>query len=162
MHVRDSDAGPRAVGPEAPGTVPVTCTFTLPARLAAPWAARSRIRPWLLEHRFPVDLVDDIVYLVSEAVSNSAEHAYPADTDDGTIDIHAEIVRPSPHDQAVRVVVRDHGTWQAVNADPGHRGHGIAAMAATAQELTIRHTEGPGGGTEISALSRPVPRDHAG
>jgi serine/threonine-protein kinase RsbW len=152
MLPRDADHGapPAAGAADAP---PVACSFRLPAALAAAWAARNRIRAWLTAHRFPDDVVDDVEYLVSEAVSNSAEHAY-AGQDDGVVEVDAAVEPAGPGLRQVRVAVRDRGRWRPVDPDPGHRGHGIAAMAALAQEVTIRRRPAPGG-TEVVLLSPP-------
>lgn len=140
--------------PAAPGPAPVAIAFVLPARLAAPWAARSRVQQWLTAHGVEGDFADDLVYLVSEAVSNAAEHAYPPDTDGAVVEVQARLEPDGPA-RRVRVTVRDHGAWRPVDPDPGHRGHGLAAMAALAQELTVRRH--PGGGTEVEVLSPPEP-----
>jgi len=76
------------------------------------------------------------------------------DVMDGTVEVAAEVVMLDGGRRRVRVIVRDHGRWQPVDPDPGHRGHGLAAMVALAAELTIRHHDATGsGGTEISLLS---------
>lgn len=141
-------------GPPTPTSSPaLTCAFTVSAQLAAAWLARSRIRNWLESLALPPALVDDVEYMTSEAVSNAAEHAYPPEAVDGTIDVAADVVTLDSRRLRIRVTVRDHGRWQPVNPDPGHRGHGLAAMVALAAELTIRHHDVTGGGTEITLLS---------
>lgn len=142
-------------GMRAPATPPpATCAFTLPAELAAAWSARNRIRAWLTAHRFAEEFVDDVEYLVSEAVSNSAEHAYREGT--GSVEVAAEVVAAGPGLRQVRVAVRDRGRWRPADPDPGHRGHGIAAMVSLAHELTIRRRPAPGG-TELVLLTPPAP-----
>lgn len=56
------------------------CVFTLAANPAAAAAARDLIRQWLAGAGWPSDPAEDIVYAVNEAVSNTAEHAYPPGT----------------------------------------------------------------------------------
>lgn len=150
-----SSTGSHPASLEGPSSPPdLTCAFTLPAQLAAAWVTRTRIRAWLEAHALPEQLVDDVEYTTSEAVSNAAEHAYPADVTDGTVDVAAEIVVLDGGRRQVRVTVRDYGHWQPVNPDPGHRGHGLAAMVALAVEITVRHYDVDArGGTEISLLS---------
>lgn len=140
---------------------PNTCVFTLPAQLAAAWAARAQIRVWAEALGVAPDLVDDVEYMTSEAVSNAAEHAYPPDVTDGVIDVAAQLV-PTADGRQVRVTVRDYGRWQPVDPDPNHRGHGLAAMVALAAEITIRHHDAAdGGGTEVALLSPVVAADGA-
>lgn len=138
--------------PASAVTPPRTCVFVVPAELAAAWAARARIRDWMEAHRLPAGLVDDVVYMTSEAVSNAAEHAYP--DGDGVIEVGAELLGEPDGARRVRVRVRDHGQWQPVKPDPGHRGHGLAAMVALAAELTVRHHDGAG--TEVTLVSAAV------
>jgi len=130
---------------------PQRCSVTLPARPAAAWAARAAVRAWAEALDVAPELVDDIEYVTSEAVSNSAEHAYPAEVTDGVITVTAEIV-PVGQGRSARITVRDFGRWKPVDPDPSHRGHGLAAMVALATEITIRHHV-DGGGTEITLVS---------
>jgi len=64
------------------------CEFTLLAGPRAPSAARARIATWLTMTGWPTDEASDIVYAISEAVSNAAEHAYPLGAH-GTITVTA-------------------------------------------------------------------------
>jgi anti-sigma regulatory factor (Ser/Thr protein kinase) len=108
-------------------------------------------------HDLPPATVDDVEYMTSEAVSNSAEHAYPPGFRGATgavVEVAAEILVLADGLRRVRVCVRDYGHWRPVNPDPGHRGHGLAAMVALAAELTIRHHDGAG--TEIVLFSDAV------
>lgn len=147
-------ARPRPGSDDDPPAPSPTFELTLPAQLAAAWLTRARVRDWLESHAVAPGLVDDIEYMTSEAVSNSAEHAYPAETVDGTIHVAAELLVVDAGLRRVRVVVRDYGRWQPVDPDPGHRGHGLAAMVALAAEITIRHYHDDArGGTEVTLLS---------
>ncbi|MGQ0576100.1 MAG: ATP-binding protein [Pseudonocardia sp.] len=149
----DPEGAAARSGP-APVEAPLrACAFTMPAQLAAAWAARARVRDWLESHALPPALVDDVEYVTSEAVSNAAEHAYAGG--DGAIEVEAEVLALPGGLRRVRVRVRDHGRWQPVNPDPGHRGHGLAAMVALAAELVVRHHDGDG--TEVVLLSAVVP-----
>lgn len=147
---------------------PITATtfsFGVAAHVTSAWLTRARIRGWLEALRFPANWVDDVEYVVSEAVSNSAEHAYPPETSDGLITIEA-VAFPvcaagGDHEELwrVRVRVADEGRWKPLNAEQQHRGHGLAAIAALAAEVTIRRgEEGPSPGTEVIVVSPPAPR----
>jgi anti-sigma regulatory factor (Ser/Thr protein kinase) len=116
--------------------------------------------------QFPADWVDDVEYVVSEAVSNSAEHAYTPETYSGgliTIEAEAFPVPEAGGDREelwrVRVRVADDGRWKPVNPERQHRGHGLAAIAALAAEVTIRRgEEGASRGTEVIVVSPHAPR----
>jgi len=61
----------------------------------APGRVRAELRRWLAEHEWPEEEGEDLVLAVSEAVSNSAEHAYRTE-------------RSAPeHDALVAVVVME-------------------------------------------------------
>jgi anti-sigma regulatory factor (Ser/Thr protein kinase) len=143
----------------------MTFSFTVAAHVTSAWLTRARIREWLEALQFPADWVDDVEYVVSEAVSNAAEHAYPPETTDGLITIDAEAfplrdVRGDDEELwRVRVRVADTGRWKPVNPERQHRGHGLAAIAALAAEVTIRRGEEESSrGTEVIVVSPPAPR----
>jgi serine/threonine-protein kinase RsbW len=149
----------------APPVTETTFTFRVAAHVTSAWQTRARIRGWLEALQFPADWVDDVEYIVSEAVSNSAEHAYPPEHSDGLVTIEAEafLVRDAEGDHEelwrVRVRVADDGRWKPLNLEQQHRGHGLVAIAALAAEVTIRRGEdGTSSGTEVIVVSPPAPR----
>lgn len=164
----DPSPSPAHLASSAAAAAPITATtfsFRVAAHVTAAWLTRARIRGWLEALQFPADWVDDVEYVVSEAVSNSAEHAYPPETSDGLVTIEAEAfpVRDAGGDHEelwrVRVRVADDGRWKPLNPEQQHRGHGLAAIAALSAEVTIRHGEkGATPGTEVIVVSPPVPR----
>ena len=50
--------------------------------------ARDRVGAWLVRHRWPTEESHDIVYAVSEAVTNVCEHAYERH-EAGTVEVTA-------------------------------------------------------------------------
>lgn len=145
--------GPHVHGPTRDEPPSGSYVFSLPAKLAAPWLARTRIRDWLERHGFADEFVNDLEYAVSEAVSNAAEHAYPAEVQGGTIDVSAELITLDAGRLQVRVRVRDHGRWQPVDPTPRQRGHGLAAITAMTSSMTIRRGDSTDPGTEVEMLS---------
>jgi anti-sigma regulatory factor (Ser/Thr protein kinase) len=164
----DPSPSPAHLASSAAAAAPVaetTFSFRVAAHVTSAWLTRARVRGWLEALQFPADWVDDVEYVVSEAVSNSAEHAYPPETSDGLITIEAEAfpVRDAEGDHEelwqVRVRVADDGRWKPLNPEQQHRGHGLAAIAALAAEVTIRRGEkGASRGTEVIVVSPPAPR----
>lgn len=128
----------------------------LPADWLAPSLIRRRLRRWLEAHQWPADALDDVLLVVSEAVSNSVEHGYRVPRDSvghpGVVRIGGEIV-PDGRVRRVRVTVRDHGGWRPTPADPGHRRLGIPLMHALMDSLGI---DGAATGTTVVLLSRPM------
>jgi serine/threonine-protein kinase RsbW len=153
----DPTAGPRA--PRPVSGAPASLAFVLPAELAAPWLARNRLRTWLVEElAWPAELVDDVEYAVSEAVSNVAEHAYAHDVHRGTVEVHALVEEIHGGPRRLRISISDAGRWQPVDPDPALRGRGLFMMNSLMDEVMIQRGEGPGArGTEVVLLSPPAP-----
>jgi anti-sigma regulatory factor (Ser/Thr protein kinase) len=94
---------------------------------------RAEVRRWLVPHALAGDAEDDMVLAVSEAASNSVEHAYHPATADDTIDV---TFWTEPHAMYIEIV--DHGVWQTPSDQPTGRGRGIEIMQHVAFVL-IRH-----------------------
>jgi anti-sigma regulatory factor (Ser/Thr protein kinase) len=116
--------------------VELTCAGVADAVTAARW--RGTLRRWLQEAtEATVDLRDDIVLAVNEALANCVEHAYHAHPTAGPMRLRAS------HDPAARsisVCVSDRGSWHRQSpkrlGDPwGSRG--IMLMHALADHCTI-------------------------
>src|SRR6185295_8295788 len=65
----------------------------------------------------PGDAEDDIVLVVSEAATNCVEHAYPAGTSGGTVEL--TFWTEAPH---LCLEIVDHGTWRPPADHSAHRG----------------------------------------
>jgi serine/threonine-protein kinase RsbW len=81
------------------------------------------VRRWLAPLALAGDAKDDLVLAVSEAATNSVEHAYIPATADDTVEL---TFWTEP--QAVCIEVVDHGVWQTPSDQPADRGRGIQLM----------------------------------
>lgn len=140
------------------------CEFTLAADRFAPGTARKLIGGWLTAARWPAEELDAIVYAVSEAVSNAAEHAYPPGAT-GHIDVTAQIEDARRNGagpvQQVRVSVRDHGRWRIAPATDEGRRRGLVVIAELMYDLSVLPGPDPptateATGTEIAMISTAV------
>jgi len=75
-HRSDVSAGPMPPG-DAPDSVTLGTT-SIPSSAEAPRAARAAVKEWM-PASFPVAVLQDAQLLISELVSNSFQHAGPAD-----------------------------------------------------------------------------------
>jgi serine/threonine-protein kinase RsbW len=96
----------------------------LPAVPASVRKARRAMAKVL--HGVAVDR-DAVVVMVSEAVANSAEHAYPHSAAGGRVQVHAEL-----NDQALEVVVSDDGVGIAARPESAGLGLGVPLMGDVA------------------------------
>jgi anti-sigma regulatory factor (Ser/Thr protein kinase) len=127
----------------------------LPAEAAAPRAARHGVRAWLSGGVWPEEVVADIEYAVSEAVSNAVEHAYPPGAA-GRVTVDA-MLEPAGRLRQVRLVVTDRGRWRPPPAAAEGRRRGLQLMAGCMASVTLRPGgEARPGGTEVVMVSRPV------
>jgi PAS domain S-box-containing protein len=96
---------------------------------------RSRLADWLRCAKVPEMLAADIVLVVNEACSNSAEHAYRG-REPGTMRVEAAL-----GDRHIHVRVSDSGSWKTPPADPGTRGRGLLLMRTLSEQVDIDGTE---------------------
>ena len=128
----------------------------LPADPIAPSVARNRVRHWLTVSCWPSSQQEDIVLAVSEAVSNTIEHAYRDSQ-------FPEVVQVSGDVEAVRgrrrvtVIVRDYGRWRPPPTDHENRRRGIPLMRACVDIVTIGQPDDDRVGTAVVLRSRVVP-----
>ncbi|HZZ51967.1 MAG TPA: ATP-binding protein [Pseudonocardia sp.] len=119
----------------------------------APATARREVQPWLTAHGWPEEDIDDLVLALNEAVTNSAEHAYPSTGLNGRIEL--TITLRSGDDGTTRAVVTvtDHGRWRIPASSPGYRGRGLQMMRALTESVELRAGSL---GTRVTMVSRPV------
>lgn len=120
-------------------------SLCLSAQWACPSIARDRVDRWLRAHHWPADSREDIVFVVSEAVTNSVEHGYRVDQDDvdhpGTIEVDCRIETAPTGAQFAELTIRDHGRWRPYSAtEHSHRRRGIPIMRATMDQVSISGT----------------------
>ncbi len=109
----------------------------IPARLSD---IRRRLADWLRCASVPESLAADIVLVVNEACSNSAEHAYRG-REPGTMRVEA-----ARDDRHIHVKVTDSGSWKTPPADPGTRGRGLLLMRTLSEAVDL---DGTAGGTTV-------------
>lgn len=131
--------------------------FSLSAQWASASLARERMERWLWTHRWPASSREDIVFGVSEAVSNSVEHGYLVAhhviDHPGTIEVYSRILTAATGQQHVELTITDHGRWRPYRTDERtRRGRGIPLMRATMDHVTINGTDQ---GTTVILRSRP-------
>jgi serine/threonine-protein kinase RsbW len=103
----------------------------------------------------PDDATEDLVFAVSEAVTNCVDHAYRGG-EPGAIRLVGRLDEDRDRDDGsssreVTVAVSDEGAWCEPTADPGHRGRGLSMMRAsvTAFDLVVGR-----GGTTVTMTQR--------
>jgi serine/threonine-protein kinase RsbW len=133
------------------------CEFTVTATLASASVARDRVCRWLRRAGWPAEPLEEVVYAVSEAVSNAIEHAYPPDSE-GIVEVTGWMSTLATGQRRTLVRVRDHGRWRPIPlADEGRR-RGIPLMRAVMDTVVICRGEPPiTTGTDVLLISRPVP-----
>jgi serine/threonine-protein kinase RsbW len=139
------------------GRPPTRLVFALRADNASvARMARDRVGAWLARHRWPAEESHDIVYAVSEAVTNVCEHAYLRQ-DAGTVEIAAHVEHPTAQTRQVRVAVTDEGHWQHRAVRPVTRGHGLRVIQALMAGVRLRRGTDTEPGTALVLTSPPVP-----
>jgi serine/threonine-protein kinase RsbW len=109
---------------------------------------RAEIRRWLAPLVLPGDAVDDVVRAVNEAARNCVEHAYPAATANGTVEL---TFWTEPRSVCIEIV--DHGAWRTPANQPTGRGRGIEIMRRLMASVLIHYDRR---GTRVF-LSAPCP-----
>lgn len=135
----------------------------VPADLMAPARARRAVSAWLGAHRWPDEPSDDLVLVISEAVSNSVEHGYGvavgavgtptvAAGPGAVVEVTAEVVSDAEQRHIV-VTVRDEGAWRPPPTARSNRRHGLPLIRACSAEVSI---DGTPHGTTLVLRSHPV------
>jgi PAS domain S-box-containing protein len=114
-----------------PGSALVIENAAIPARLSD---IRHRLADWLRCASVPEPLAADIVLVVNEACSNSAEHAYRG-REPGTMRVEAAL-----GDRHIHIQVSDSGSWKPPPADPGTRGRGLLLMRTLSERVDLDGT----------------------
>ena len=97
----------------------------------------------------PDGVIEDMRLAVTEACTNVVRHAYPGEQP-GTIDI---LIRPV--DEALQVVVSDHGRGIGPSPDTAGPGLGLPLIAALAHSVEIEHAPSAGSRLAMSFLREP-------
>jgi anti-sigma regulatory factor (Ser/Thr protein kinase) len=92
---------------------------------------RRRLAGWLRSADVPDELAADIVLVISEACTNSVEHAYRGHPV-GTMLLEVEAVEGEVH---ARVV--DWGSWKTPAESPGNGGRGLLLIRAISDSVEL-------------------------
>jgi anti-sigma regulatory factor (Ser/Thr protein kinase) len=140
------------------GREPARLVFALRADNAlVARVARDRVEAWLARQRWPVEESHDIVYAVSEAVTNVCEHAYHRQNV-GTVEVEAHVEHPTAQTRRVQVAVTDEGLWQQRAVRPFTRGRGLRVIRTLMAGVRLRRGTNSEPGTSLLLTSPPVPR----
>ena len=105
----------------------------------SPAQARQVLSRWLAAvcgRSAHCDLTDDLVFAVSEAVTNCVDHAY-RDREPGDIRVEGSVSASVGEPRAVTVEVSDDGAWIEPARDPGFRGRGLEMIRSSVSSLTM-------------------------
>jgi anti-sigma regulatory factor (Ser/Thr protein kinase) len=109
---------------------------------------RHAVQNWLTAMKWPELAAEELVFAISETVSNSVEHAY-RDLRAGRVIVEmTECVQP----RAMHIVVTDFGRWRPHLPDPT-RGNGLALMNAIVAWSRIETDDN---GTRVTMRSVPL------
>ena len=114
-----------------PGNALVIEIEAIPARLTD---VRHQLGDWLRGANVPNARAEDIVLVVNEACSNSAEHAYRGQQP-GMMRVEAAV-----EDRHIQIRVADSGSWKTPPADPGTRGRGLLLMRTLSEQVDLDGT----------------------
>ena len=116
------------------GAVPARLEIEFPARAQALAGLRRRLRRWLTLLGVGEDDREDAILAISEACSNSIEHAY--DRGEGLISLTVEHAEDS-----LQVAVRDRGRWRMRGRTTPGRGRGLVIMRAVMGTVDVAADE---------------------
>jgi anti-sigma regulatory factor (Ser/Thr protein kinase) len=127
--------------------------LTVPADPQSVRLVREALLHWLRGAGWPEEERDPLVFAVSEAVSNSIEHAYATCDGEVTVEAHEE---SGESRRQIIVTVTDRGIWRPAPPEDEGRRRGIPLMHAFAETVEIERSAG---GTTVSIASRLTPSD---
>lgn len=116
--------------------------LSVPARPESVALVRRAVGTLARTVGFDEEGVADVALALSEACANVVIHAYRSELDQTLLEVRAVCT-----DDALSVVVADHGGGMAPRADSPGLGLGLPLMASLASTLELR--EARGGGTEV-------------
>jgi PAS domain S-box-containing protein len=114
-----------------PGPALVIEIDAIPALLSD---VRHQLIAWLRSAGVPEMPAADIVLVVNEACSNSAEHAYRGQ-DPGPMRVEGAV-----DGRHIHIRVTDSGSWKTPPADPGTRGRGLMLMRTLSEQVDLDGT----------------------
>lgn len=123
----------------------------------APGAARKCIDEWLSQLGWDPSACADVVLAVSEATTNTVQHAYPRGCP-GKIIVDAATLTGRDGAQRLRITVTDHGAWRVPAASvPSSsaptRGRGLMMIRAVMSQLQVNSDAS---GTQVTMVTKPT------
>ncbi len=100
---------------------------------------RRALQSWLADAGVDETTTYDILVAVTEACTNSMEHAYRLDASS-----HVRVRLRLEHRELV-IIVQDEGTWRPPAENPGSRGRGLSMIRGLMDDVTV--DSGPEGTT---------------
>lgn len=136
--------------------------FLFTASKATPAAVRVELRRWLDHLNWPTDEADQIVFCVSEAVTNIVEHAYLGQRNpnsEARVQISAclETVADPGFARMLRWVcidIHDTGRWR--DPSPHRDGLGLPLLRRLLDNVVVITRGTPDYGTTVSIRSHPI------
>ncbi len=128
----------------------------IPADGRAPGRVRAELAGWLAARRWPDEDGEDLLFAVSEAVSNAAEHAYRGGASAEEPEALVAVIVTELIDadgRRAKAVVDDFGVWRPVPPSRGSRGRGLRMIGVLVESCSV---ERGGAGTRVTMISRAV------
>ncbi len=154
-----------STGQASVAAVTPTVAFVLGVSAAAPHAARGELRRWLDGLGWPGDEADQLVFCVSEAVTNIVEHAYEDAVDparrSAQLSARVETIadpRLARSLHWVYIDIHDTGRWR--DADPHRPTLGLHLLQRLLDNVVVITRGTPDYGTTVSLRSNPVEQLH--
>jgi anti-anti-sigma factor len=126
--------------------VPAPLALRVPAAPDQLQEIRQAVRGWLRQLPMGHGDREDVVLAVGEAVANAIEHG--GGRAGGSLTVEAEWTA----DSALRILVRDDGSWLERAQDDGTRGRGLVIMRRIMDEVVV---EADPEGTRVTMSLRP-------
>jgi serine/threonine-protein kinase RsbW len=95
---------------------------------------RRVLNDWAVSQGIHADTVYAIVLSGYEALANTVEHAY-REEGGGPVELHAQVT-----DEAVTIVVCDHGRWRPPSPQPSPRGRGLMLIHGLGTHADVQHS----------------------
>jgi anti-sigma regulatory factor (Ser/Thr protein kinase) len=128
----------------------------VPADGRAPGLVRAELGRWLAAQAWPDEDLEDLVFAVSEAVSNAAEHAYRSTGSSEAERVVAVVVTEviDSSGRRAKAVVDDVGAWRLGTPGQEYRGRGLRMISTLMEAVDVDRRPV---GTRVTIVSRPVP-----
>jgi len=134
----------------------MTMEFVVEISPTAPSAARDELRHWLQHLAWPADQAEQLVFCVSEAITNTVQHAY---AHHGPVQLSArlETITDPGRPRRLRWIcidIHDTGRWR--DPDARRPGIGLWLLRRLLDNLVVITRGTPDYGTTVSLRSHPV------